>query len=650
MRRFPIAIFLLAGSVTADEERPWSFEPLREHELPAVGETGWPQTRVDHFVLAKIEAGGLKPAAPADARTLLRRVHFDLTGLPPTPDEVAAFRIEDYEKTVQQLLDSPRYGERWARHWLDLARYTDLTASWLESTASAWLYRDWVVQAFNEDMPYDDFVRRQLATDLMPGTPPEDNAALGFFGLSPTYWKELQLPPELIAGTVADEWEEHVDALGKTFLGLTLGCARCHDHKNDPVSAADYYAIAGVFASIKFADRPMIPDELWAPVAKARAEVAKLETAKAELKKKKPVPEDLKEQEAALDKQIAEIKATTPNYDAPTANGVEDAALFVKAKEKAHGTMLDYQMGKPRDLPIHLRGDPNTPGEVVPRQFLSAFPTAAGGKPRLFQQGSGRLDLANSIVEEGKPLSARVIVNRIWRHHFGRGLVETPSDFGFGGEKPSHPDLLDDLSARFVANGWSIKWLHREILLSAAWRQSSSAPESAKRDPGNALLARAPRLKLDVEAWRDSMLSVSGALDGSLGGQSISLTDPKNNRRTIYGTVHRHELENFLQLHDFPDPSAHSGARLETTTPMQLLFTINGPFVQAQAKNLANRLSSADPDSRVAQAYQLLFQRAPTEREQLLAREFLVGRENDATAWPEYAQALLGSNEFLFVD
>ncbi|MEM7013489.1 MAG: DUF1549 domain-containing protein, partial [Verrucomicrobiota bacterium] len=223
--------FLLSAVVFADDEQPWSFQPFEEQPLPKVQNADWPQKRIDHFTLAAMEGESLRPSAAADARTLLRRVYLDLTGLPPTNEAVAEFELDQFEQVVDELLESPHYGERWGRHWLDLARYTDKTASWLESTASAWLYRDWVVQALNDDMPYDDFVRRQLATDLMEVTPPADNAALGFFGLSPTYWKELQLPPEIIKGTVADEWEEHVDALGKTFLGLTLGCARCHDHK-----------------------------------------------------------------------------------------------------------------------------------------------------------------------------------------------------------------------------------------------------------------------------------------------------------------------------------------------------------------------------------------------------------------------------------
>ncbi len=652
-----LATALESVRAEADSEIPWSFQPLAEKEVPAgAAASDWARTRIDHFLLPGMEAAGLQPSPAADPRTLVRRLHFDLLGLPPTREAVESFAAaaeRDREAATRALIDellaSPHYGERWARHWLDLARYTDVTASWLESTASAWLYRDWVVKAFNEDLPYDEFVKRQLATDLMPETGPEDNAALGFFGLSPTYWKELQLPPDLIKGTVADEWEEHVDALGRTFLGLTLGCARCHDHKTDPVTAKDYYAIAGVFASVKLSDRPMITDELWAPVAKARAEVAKREAEQAALKKKKPAPEDLEAQLARLTDEIAAIQKATPHYHVPTANGVEEAALFVKEKDDGkHGTKLDYVPGQARDLEMHLRGDPNVVGEVVPRGFLSAFPLA-DGKPRRFAKGSGRIELAEAIVEEGKPLAARVIVNRVWRHHFGRGLVETPSEFGNAGDPPTHPELLDDLAARFVANGWSIKWLHREILNSAAWQQSSLSPESEARDPENRHYARMPRRRLEIEAWRDGILAITGGLDRTFGGESIDLTSDANHRRTLYGKVHRREIDQMLRLHDFPDPTAHSPKRPETTTPLQMLFTLNGPFMQQQAESLARTLVAEPADRRIDLAYASLFQRAPTERERELASGFLGGSEEPAT-WAEYAQALLGSNELLFVD
>lgn len=648
-----------ADSHPTGHERPWSFAPIAEQALPVAKNSDWAQTRIDHFLQADMEVAGLSPAAPADTRTLVRRLYFDLIGLPPTSDQVREFseiaatdRQAAVRQAVEELLESPHYGERWARHWLDLARYTDVTASWLGSTASAWLYRDWVVKAFNEGLPYDEFVKRQLAVDLMPGMDPKENAALGFLGLSPTYWKELQLPPEIIKGTVADEWEEHVDALGRTFLGLTLGCARCHDHKSDPVSARDYYAIAGVFASVKFSDRPTIPEELWVPVAKARAEVQGLENQKAALKKKKPAPEDLKEQMAKLDEEIAAIQKATPHYHVPTVNGVTDAALFVKPKDDGkHGTMLKYVNGEARDLEMHMRGDPNVVGEKVPRGFLSAFP-AEDGKPRLFEKASGRLELAEAIVNEGAPLAARVMVNRVWRQHFGRGLVETPSEFGNAGEGPTHPELLDDLAGRFIENGWSIKWLHREILHSAAWQQSSTAQDSEARDPENRHYARMNRRRLEIEAWRDAMLAATGQLDRTIGGNSLDLTSEENHRRTIYGKIHRRDLNQMLRLHDFPDPAAHSPKRTETTTPLQLLFTLNGPFVRQQAEAFGRTLAegaSIPVEARIETAYDRLFQRPPTPRERELGSTFL-GENPETSAWTEYAQALLGSNEFLFVD
>ena len=354
----PVIFFLwifasISSTLYADNETPWSFLPLQSQELPEVKNTGWPKTRIDYFILARMEREGLEPSPVADARTLLRRLHFDITGLPPSFEEVATFSPDKTTKKINKLLASPHYGERWGRHWLDLARYTDTTASWLKSTSSAHLYRDWVVTALNEDLPYDQFVIRQLATDLLAETAPPDNAALGFLGLSPTYWKELQLPPEIIKTTVADEWEERVDALGRTFLGVTLACARCHDHKSDPITAADYYAIAGVFASVKLADRPTIPEDEWLPIAHARAEVAKLDEKQKALKKKKPAPEDLDAQIAALTKQIESIKKATPHYNVATVNGVEEAALFVKKKtDGKHGTLLDYKRRRstgPRD-------------------------------------------------------------------------------------------------------------------------------------------------------------------------------------------------------------------------------------------------------------------------------------------------------------
>lgn len=641
-------------------QTPWSFLPLRESALPKVRNAKWPQTTVDHFLLVKMEKASVKPAAPADPRALIRRLHFDLTGLPPKPEEVEAF-VREYSAignrqlaiaaAVDRLLSSPHYGERWGRYWLDLARYVDETASWLEKTSGAHLYRDWVIKAFNDDLPYDQFVMRQIATDQM-GLPPEDRPALAFLGLAPTYWKELQLPPDLIKGTVADEWEEHVDTLSRTFLGLTLACARCHDHKSDPITAADYYGIAGVFASVRHAELPTMDDKIWQLVKRAREAVAALDKQRDELKKKKPAPADLTNQVAVIEQKITALKTTTPHYNMAMATAVEDAALFVIPAANNKGTVLDFKPGQARDLELMKRGDPNNTGDVVPRRFLSAFP-AKDGLPRRFTTGSGRLELAQAIVQEAAPLTARVIVNRIWKHHFGRGIVDTPSEFGPTGEAPSHPELLDDLTARFIKHGWSIKWLHREILLSAAWQQSSLAPDSEKRDPENKLFARMPRRRLDFEAWRDTTLAAAGTLDRSFGGVATPLTSEKNLRRTLYGTVNRHELEPMLRIHDFPDPAAHSASRTETATALQMLFSLNSPFLLAQADAFAARLEKeagpAVPD-RVTRAHAVLFQRTPTAKELTMATRFLTGRETDKKAWSEYAQALLASNETQFVD
>jgi len=641
-------------------QTPWSFQPLKESPLPKVRNDKWPQTPLDHFLLAKMERAGVKPAAPADPRVLIRRLHLDLTGLPPTPEEVEAYvrashgsprSPESYKSTVEKLLASPHYGERWGRYWLDLARYVDETASWLEKTSGAHLYRDWVIKAFNDDMPYDQFVMRQIATDQM-SFPPEDRHALGFLGLAPTYWKELQLPPDIIKGTVADEWEEHVDTLSRTFLGLTIACARCHDHKSDPITAADYYGIAGVFASVRHAEVPTMDDKFWQPVKKARESVAALEKERDELKKKKPAPADLTNQVAVIEQKIAGLKTNTPHFNMAMATGVEDAALFVIPAGNNKGTVLDFKPGQSRDLELMKRGDPNNTGDIVPRRFLAAFP-AKDGQPRRFTTGSGRLELAQAIVQEAAPLTARVIVNRVWKFHFGRGIVDTPSEFGPSGEAPTHPELLDDLTVRFIRNGWSIKWLHREILLSAAWQQSSLAPDSEKRDPENKLFARVPRRRLDFEAWRDSVLATAGTLDRSFGGVATALTSDKNRRRTLYGTVNRHELEPMLRIHDFPDPAAHSASRTETATALQSLFSLNSPFLLAQADALAARLAkeaSAELPARITRAHAILFQRPPTAKELAMATRFLTGRETDRKAWSEYAQALIASNELAFVD
>lgn len=635
----------------------WSFQPLKRRSAVQVADRRHVRNRIDEFVLAQLQKRKLKPSASASRRVLIRRLSFDLTGLPPTPEEIDRFlkdRSPDaYEQLIERLLASPQYGERWARYWLDLARYTDASATWLDSTAQAYFYRDWVTRALNEDLPYNEFVMRQLATDKLSHTGPRDIAALGFLGLSPTYWKELKLPSEIIKVIVADEWEERIDTVSRTFLGLTVACARCHDHKFDPISTEDYYALAGVFASTRMTERPLIPAKEYAPVARAKAEVKKLTAQIKKLKAKKPRPQDYAGQLRKLQARIKQIESSTPNYRTMLANAVKDESLYVRraGKTPQSGTRLEYK-SQPRDLRLFVRGNPNKLGPVIPRRFLRVL---SKGKPEPFQQGSGRLELAKAIVNDAGPLAARVIVNRIWLAHFGRGLVDTPSNFGTQGTLPSHPDLLEDLTARFVENGWSLKWLHREIVLSATYRQKSRVADASGGkaqivDPENRWLWRMNRRRLDVEAWRDAMLACSGQLKTAIGGRSVKLDGRTNHRRTLYGTIHRREMPAMLRLHDFPDPTAHSPRRVATTTSLQALFVLNSPLLSTQSAALAKRLQRERPGDvtdQIQRAYQLLFGREATAAEVSLGREFLSA---GGTAWPHYAQVLLGSNEFLFVD
>jgi hypothetical protein len=625
----------------------WSFQPLRQHPLPAARDDTWAQRRIDAFLLAGMKEHGLSPARAADRRTLIRRVTFDLIGLPPAPEEVDAFvadsRADAYPRLVERLLASPRHGERWGRFWLDLARYCDVAEAWSESKGAPWLYRDWVVRALNDDMGYDRFVRMQLAADLMPDAERGDRAALGFIGLSPTYWKELKLDHNVIKGVVAEEWEERIHTLGSTFLGLTVACARCHDHKFDPITTQDYYALAGVFASIRQGDLSMLPEEQARQAAGAREKLRGIEAQLAKLRGNKKPDEKVKQEIAKLTAEAQALRST-PDVDEPLVPGVVESSLVVVA-DGPHRTRLVHK-SEPQDVSVQVRGNPVSAGPVVPRRFLTVL---SGESPRLFRQGSGRLELAESIVGEGGALAARVIVNRVWEHHFGAGLVRTPSDFGRQGERSSHPELLDDLAARFVANGWSLRWLHREIVLSAAYQQSSNTNDRAKvaLDPDNRWLARMNRRRLEVEAWRDAVLSATGVLDLRTGGPAIELEREDNHRRTLYGIVKRRELNNLLRLNDFPDPTTHSAARIATTTPLQLLFVLNSPFMRRQATALVSRLraTGSSDRERIRAGYRLLYGRAATAMEERLGVEFL-----HEAAWEQYAQVLLASNEFLYVD
>jgi hypothetical protein len=646
--------------------RFWSFLPALERSLPTVSDSRWSSNRIDPFILRGLDEHGMRPSPEADRRTLIRRVTFDLTGLSPTPEEVETFLADGasdaYERLVDRLLASPRHGERWGRFWLDVARYAEDNPTG-EATNKAprnpHAYRDWVIKALNDDLPFDEFVRRQLAADLMPGLPRSEMAALGFIGLAPVYHKEPKLSAEVIATIVADEWDERVDTITRGFLGLTVACARCHDHKFDPIGTADYYALAGVMASTQLVERPLVPADPDAEgtLARLRGEIVDLELRLGYAKEMKTTAGKQKEDRSKFDRPIAELEARLKTlkamkpFDGPTAPAVRDAGLWVDGKDPSW-TVLDYRPGISHDLPVFLRGNASNHGPIVPRRFPAVL---SPGEPRDFREGSGRKELADGIVGDAASLTGRVIVNRIWGWHFGRPLVTTPSNFGKLGEPPSHPELLDDLVARFIAGGWSLKALHREIVLSSTYRQSSRGDTAARStDPENKWLGRANRRRLDVEAWRDAILQVSGSLDPTMGGPSGSLESAGFLRRTVYGKVSRQRVADVLRVFDFPDANRHGEGRDSTTTPLQQLYFLNSPFLLAHSARLAGRAfdRQPSPEEFVEAIYRNALLRDPSGDEigralRLVESE---GGPESREAWAVLTQALLISNEFMFVD
>ncbi len=670
------AAFPADASEAAEKPRPvdiergrafWSFQPVHELPAPQASHPGWQRRKIDAFVLARLDQQDMQPAPEADRRTLIRRMAVDLTGIPPSIEEVKAFESdvsEDaYEKLVEQLLASPQYGERWGRHWLDLARYAEdqpTSEATCKPPRFPFRYRDWVIQALNDDLPYDEFVRRQLAADLLD-LPRSELAALGFLGLSPVYHKEPKLAADVISVIVADEWDERLDTVTRSFLGLTVACARCHDHKFDPIKTEDYYGLAGIMASTQLVEWPLVdtsPDtaaaltevqrqiidgELRFDYAKRNRKTAKDEGV-ADLT---PFDAEVTRWETSL----KELKAVEL-FKGPIANGVRDAGLWINGDDPSW-TLLDYRQQQSRDLPIFIRGNPSNPGKSVPRHFLEVL-APKDAKP--FQAGSGRRELAEAIVSQAAPLAARVIVNRVWGWHFDRPLVTTPSNFGRLGDAPSHPELLDDLTARFMASGWSLKWLHREILKSATWRQSSHSPTSFHdRDPDNRNLWRMNRRRLEAEAWRDAVLMTSGELDLTMTGPSSSLDDAKFRRRSVYGIVSRQRPADIFRLFDFPDAKRHAENRLPTTTPLQHLYLLNSPFLQQQSDATAQaalREAPGDPQEIIRHLFRRILLRDPADAELVEALSLVSDSSGAISAerWTLLAHSLFATNEFLFVD
>jgi hypothetical protein len=601
---WPIACFAVAWpSATAAETTKttsidwakarewWAYQAPQKSGLPAVSNRAWPSQRIDHFILAKLDSRNLAPSPKAPRRTLGRRLYLDLTGLPPTPSEMAAFLSDEtgdaYERLVEELMQRHAFGERLASMWLNNVRYAEDQAHQVGANTAffypnAYRYREWVIDAFNNDVPYNDFIRKQLAADLLKKSATEDLPALGYIGLGHKYYNRGRLEVK------AEEWAEQVDTLTRSLLGLTVACAQCHDHKYDAFTQKDYYALAGVFASTDLVDRMA---------------------------------------------DGSEIKKDT------------------EAAKKRLGTIHMVRDKKPQDLHVFLRGNTESKGDVVPRRFLRVL---SKGEPKPFTQGSGRLELADSIVSPGNPLTARVVVNRVWSMFFGRGLVTTPSNFGLLGAKPSHPELLDDLAVRFMENGWSMKRLIREIVLSSTYRQCSDDSEANRAiDPENMYLWRMNRRRLSIEQWRDSILAAGDNLD-RLGGKSLELTDKKNVRRTVYGRVSRKKLNDMLMQFDYPDANVHAAKRSATTTAVQKLFVMNNPFMVEQAKRLAKRVAGegvAASAEQVQSIYSILYSRQPSAAELDLALGFLqLPAESQLTRWEQYSHALLAANEMSYID
>jgi hypothetical protein len=606
----------------------WAFQPPVKHAPPAVRDVAWPRTPIDAFILAELEKRNLRPVARATPRELIRRLTFDLTGLPPSPEEVAAFEQSAIrnpqsaiETVVDRLLASPAYGERWGRYWLDVARYAeDKALAMAKASPHAWRYRDWVVRAFNEDMPYDRFLRLQIAGDLLP-EPKGDSfgrlAGLGFQGLGAEYHRG-----NFAAQVMADELDDRLDTLSRGLLGLTVACARCHDHKYDPIPTRDYYSLGAAYQGSSLTDLPLNPPEVVARYREWEKQVKDLEE-----KLKKPAPDPKEQEKRKAD--LEQLKRSPP--EAPV--------------------MIHGVSGGGQAMRVLTRGNVEKPGEAAPPGFLRIL-------RRDPAPGSTftRLDLANAIATADNPLTARVIVNRVWHHHFGRGIVGTPSNFGKLGDRPTHPELLDTLAVRFVENGWSLKWLHREILLSATYQLSSASDaDNLTRDADNHYLWRMTPRRLDVEAWRDALLAVSGRLDGTVGGPSVEMS-PKNVRRTVYARVSRSVPNTMLTLFDFPDANVTADRRATTTVPQQQLFVLNSEFMVETARAFAARLEKSAPDNaaRIALAFQLAYGRSPTEAERQLGLQFLraapASPRDKLTPWEQYAQALLATNEFLWVD
>jgi hypothetical protein len=674
----------------------WAFHPVKEPTVPKG--SAWATSPVDAFVADGWKAKGLTPVADADKRTLIRRVTFDLTGLPPTPEAIDAFLKDTspdaYAKLVDKLLASPAFGEKWGRHWLDVARYAE--SSGKEQNVfypHAWRYRDYVIAAFNADMPIDQFFKEQLAGDLMGAKNDTDKAnkliATGFLAMGAKSHNERNRKQFEL--DVADEM---IDAFSQGMLGLTVACARCHDHKFDPIPTKDYYAVAGIFTStdLKIGNSGTVggrggipaaklPDGANVPVGPAlsKGEVTKLREQLDDLKKQRD--EALKEMRTNQDAGIRLVGITTRI-------GVMESQIEQYDADNNHKkiAMAVGDRTFPKDMPIHLRGEVDKTGETVTRGFVQALGNASVKIPR---GTSGRKELADWVASPKNPLTARVYVNRVWLHLFGKGIVTTPDNFGTTGTAPSHPELLDYLASTFTKNGWSTKKLVRELVLSHTYRLSSEYhAKNDGIDPDNVQLWRMSKRRLDAEEIRDAMLMVSGELDTKPAdgspvaklagttqflGRFMGMGTTDSDKRSVYLPIVRENVPEALELFDFPDASLVSGARDDTSVPAQGLYLLNSPTVMGWAESAAGKLKKFDSETeKIQQAFKMTLGRLPTAKEEAAATNFLTkfkrteGRSTggglgfrpgasrtpdvDKMAWAALVQGLFATAEFRYLD
>ena len=658
----------------------WAFQPLDRTE-PKLRDRKWARSPIDRFVKAGLEKKGLSPVPDADKATLIRRLFFDLIGLPPSPDQVEDFITNDapdaLEQVVDRLLASPQFGVRWGRHWLDVVRYAE--SNGMERNAAfphAWRYRDYVVESFNEDKPFDQFIMEQVAGDLLSGEPTDDRlVATGFLAMGPK-----SLNNRNSAEFKMNLVDEQIDVTTRAFMGLTVACARCHDHKFDPIPTEDYYSMAGIFKStnalfggggggIRQVTKLLELQEGRVGPVEQKIDYAKLIAAnQAELKSLSKKVGKLKKELKGKYKEDPEYKETASKLKKIRAEMKKHRGKAAKTKKQTGALAMGATDGKPEDAKVHIRGNVDTLGKVMSRGFPRVLDFS---DIEIDPSQSGRLQLAEWIAAPGNPLTPRVLANRVWHHLFGRGIVSTVDNFGETGERPSNQPLLDHLAVRFMENGWSVKKLVREVVLSRAYQLSSvHDPASAKIDPDNALFWKMNQRRLDAESMRDAMLAVSGRLilspaegspvqkmDGNLGRnvkQLDQLRKAEHDNRSIYLPVARQAIPDVLKTFDFAEPSIIVGRRDVTTVPTQALFLLNSDFVITQARALAERLTSSGEEVRIDRAFRLLFARPVTSGEKIRVQSFLrdcmKNEESEVQAWTTVCQALLASAEFRYLN